>query len=552
MARFRTPNFHNARLSVAQSLIRELVAKRASGAAASGLFPNHPILQAASHVLQRVDRGEITDAQTADAAYKAHRATQTAQGVTVASTIMDEISSVIGKIESVFHTAESLVITAATCADLAARYAIAWAMNDAAKMTEIRSEWTDSGCDLTGWATAVETYLESYGSHHQPFYNPPANAQGQDQPPFITPGTFALPPAAGGTLRVGVLGDWGTGEQEAIAVLDQLMRCSPDVIIHVGDVYYAGTADEQTTQFLDPVKAARAKHGRNIPVYTLPGNHDYYCGGAPFYAVIPQLNEGVPAGSTQTHSFWALANERWQLQGMDTGYHDSDLFEVAEDTTHLRDDEAAWHLERTADAARNGRTVILFSHHQLVSAFEKIGGVWTNPRLEANLASWQQAGASPLDPAGRIVAWFWGHEHVLEVYEPYHPTGSRFAPVLGRCVGNSAFPVFTDSSGYTRDPAGFATLPESSSPGGAIPFPNDFVQSQPDDLVWASGYALLDLPATGDATACYYQVQFNGDVSAATSQLLWKEPIPAASPAPNTGSGTGLSGEPASRAGTAD
>lgn len=517
MARFRTPNFHNARFSVAQSLVRELVAKRTGAAASSGLFPVHPVVQAVSHVLKRVEACELTDAHAADRAYKHHRATQAAQGVSVTS--VGGGTSLIGKIEAAIHTIEAVFETAETCADLAARYAIAWAMKDTAKMTEIKSEWEFSPCNLAGWFKAVEAYLAYYGDHSEPFYNPPLNAQGQGQAPFVTPGTFALPPAAqGGALRVGVLGDWGTGEQEAAAVLDQLMRHRPDVIVHVGDVYYAGTQDEQKTNFLDLINAARAQHGLNVPVYTLPGNHDYYCGGKPFFDMIPELNAGVPNASTQAHSFWALVNERWQLQGMDTGYHDSDLFTVSEDNTHLREDEAAWHLQQLGD--HSGRTVILFSHHQLVSAFEQIGGAWTNPKLATNLAEWQEAGA-------RIVAWLWGHEHVLEVYEPYRVSEDpRFGPVLGRCVGNGAFPVFTDSSDYAANPDGYKPLPAQSSPEGGITFPNDYVQSQADDLVWASGYAVLDLPGEGDATAWYYQVKFYGDVAAAQSELLWKDSIP--------------------------
>lgn len=519
MARFRTPNFHNARFSVAQSLVRELVAKRTGHAAPSGLFPVHPIVQAVGTVLTRVEQCELPNAHAADVAYKHHRAIQAAQGVSVPS--VGGGTSLIGKIEAVIHTIEAVFETAEVCADLAARYAIAWAMNDAAKMAEIRSEWEFSPCDLAGWLKAVDAWLEHYGSGKPPFYNPPLNAEGENQAPFATPGTFALPPGAEeGRLRVGVLGDWGTGEQEAAAVLDQLMRHCPDVIVHVGDVYYAGTHDEQKSNFLDLINAARAQHGNNLPVYTLPGNHDYYCGGKPFYDVIQELNAGVPGASRQTHSFWALVNERWQLEGMDTGYHDSDLFEVTEDKTHLRADEAAWHLQQLGGSS--GRTVILFSHHQLVSAFEKIGGRWSNPRLATNLAEWQEAGA-------RIVAWLWGHEHILEVYEPYRVSeGKPFAPVLGRCIGNSAFPVFADASDYTANPEGYKPLPAQSSPGGGITFPQGYVQTQADDQVWASGYAVLDLPGAGDATAWYYQVKFYGDVAAAQSELLWKDSIPGA------------------------
>jgi hypothetical protein len=529
MARFRTPNFHNARLSVAQSIIREVLVKRTPGARPSGLFPAHPIMHAASHVLHRIHCGEITDARTADNAYQHRRATQKAQGTptpSITSSIAHEAESVLGKIEAVVEKIEAVLVAAEPCVDLAARYVIAWAMDDTAMMTEIKSEWEKNTCNVFGWLEAVESWLKYYWKGAAPQYNPPTNAAGQDQPPYTSPGTFPLPPAASGdTLVVGILGDWGTGEQEAVAVLDQLMRQKPDLLIHVGDVYYAGTPDEQKSNFLDLVNAARAQYGLNIPVYTLPGNHDYYSGGAGFYATLQQLNAGVPNASTQAHSFWALANDQWQLEGMDTGYYDSDLLEVAQDNTHLRDDEVEWHRQQIAGSG--GRKVILFSHHQLVSAFEQIGGAWQNPQLAASLAIWQgiQLQASPPGNPS-IVAWFWGHEHVLEVYEPYQAAGSSFPPLVGRCVGNSAFPVFTDTADYTAQPGGFPLLPAQSSPGGGISFPKHYVQSQPDDLVWASGYAVLELPSSGAATASYYQVQFNGNVSQATSQLLWKDTIP--------------------------
>ena len=485
MPRFRTPNFHDARLSVAQSCIREHVAKRTPGAPASGLFAGHPLVQAAGAVLERVHRGEIRDSGTALDAYATRRAAQVAQGTAVA--LPQGVAE--------------------RCADLLVSYVIAWAMDDTYRMNQVRGEWQDNDCDVLGWMQAVDDWLAYYWDGAEPRYVPPAD--GGPQP-------FALPPAApsDGTLRVGILGDWGTGEDEARAVLDQLMRQAPDVVVHVGDVYYAGTEDEQQNNFLGPLADARRAHGRDVPVYALPGNHDYYSGGAGFYGMLARLNQGVPNASVQANSFFCLRNDAWQLQGMDTGYNDSDLLRVAEDITWLRDDEAAWHAQQLASAG--GRRVILLSHHQLFSAFEQIGGAWQNPYLTGSLAAWMGA-----DPAPDVAAWLWGHEHVLQVYQV---PGSL--PVLGRCVGNGAFPVFTDS-GYTPGTTTIPLQPATSSPDGCIPFPHGFVQSQPDDLVWASGYTVLELGADGTGTASYYQVQFNGDVSAATSQLLWTEPIPA-------------------------
>ena len=481
MPRFRTPNFHDARLSVAQSCIRELVAKRTPGAPAGGLFANHPMMQAVGAVLERVDRGEISDAGAAIADYRARRAAQTAEGMAL---VPPEGG-------------------AADCADLLGEYILAWVSGNTEWMDRIRSEWIDSPCNATGWLQAVEAWVAYYWDGAEPKYVPPAS--GGPQP-------FALPPGdAGGTLRVGILGDWGTGEPEALAVLDQLMQLKPHLIIHVGDVYYAGTEDEQNTNFLAPIADARRKYGRNVPVYALPGNHDYYSGGAGFYGMLARLNQGVPNASVQANSFFCLRNAAWQLQGMDTGYNDSDLLRVAEDNTHLRADEAAWHRTQLAYAGR--RQVILFSHHQLYSAFEQIGGLWQNPSLTANLADWRRAS----NPPPNIAAWLWGHEHVLQVYQV-----PGTLPVLGRCVGNGAFPVFTDSSGYTPGTRSIPLQPATHSPDGSIRFPNGFVQSQPDDRVWASGYTVLNLGADGSAKVLYYQVQVGNDGSA-TSQVLWTE-----------------------------
>lgn len=485
MPRVPIPNFHHARLSIAQSCLREFIGMRAPQAPPSGLFPNHPILQAASAVLARVHQAEVQDAQIALSAYDARRQEQSAQGMLVAAPLE----------------------TPRDCLDIGARYIIAWAMDDKDTMARLSSEWTDSPCDVDGWLSAIADWLDAYALGDPPKYNPPT-ADG--------PGHFDLPaPASGGALRVGVLGDWGTGESEAVAVLAQLMAQKPDVIIHVGDVYYAGTASEQQNHFLALIQSARAASGLAIPVYTLPGNHDYYSGGGPFYDMIPALNAGIPGASIQENSFWCLRNDAWQLQGMDTGYHDSDIFEVGQDTTHLRDDEAAWHQEKLAGAA--GRQVILFSHHQLFSAFEQIGGAWSNPSLLANLQAWQAA--SPFS----LAAWFWGHEHLLEVYQT---PGSL--PVLGRCVGNGAFPTFINTGAYQPNPAGAPMQPVASTPGGT-PFPNGFVQTEPDDLVWACGFATLELENDGTGTAKYFQVTFDGDMSTATTQLLYQEPLPAAS-----------------------
>jgi hypothetical protein len=79
-------------------------------------------------------------------------------------------------------------------------------------------------------------------------------------------------------------------------------------------------------------------------------------------------------------------------------------------------------LGRILKTAGN-RKVVLFSHHQPFTLLDNNGG--------GNLL---QTLSEFLD-AGKIFAWYWGHEHRCLLYDS-HPQ-YKFS---GRCVGHSGFP----------------------------------------------------------------------------------------------------------------
>ena len=61
-----------------------------------------------------------------------------------------------------------------------------------------------------------------------------------------TPATISV---TGDTVKIAVIGDWGTGDwtdgsliSPALEVMTQVKSLAPDYTIHLGDVYYAGTA----------------------------------------------------------------------------------------------------------------------------------------------------------------------------------------------------------------------------------------------------------------------------------------------------------------------
>jgi hypothetical protein len=264
--------------------------------------------------------------------------------------------------------------------------------------------------------------------------------------------------------RIAILGDWGTGQDDARALLEAIAQKDPDIVIHLGDIYYSGTEFEMQNYFLniwdDVLDLSTTR------TFTLAGNHDMYCGGGPYYELIDKL--GQPA------SYFCLRNDDWQFVALDTGLHDVDA--LAAKPTYLEDTEVQW-LKDKIDTAGERKTVLL-SHHQLFTAFESIGDGFVNDRLNAQVG--------PVLP--KVTAWFWGHEHNQVIYKPYQG-------VLGRCIGHGAYPV-----GITE----IAAQPAHAE----VPIQN--VRLSKGASFYSHGYVIMDLNGP-EAQVSYYQDSDPGD-----------------------------------------
>ncbi len=302
----------------------------------------------------------------------------------------------------------------------------------------------------------------------------------------ISPVPIALrSPVAGSPVKVGVIGDWGTGTQTAITLLEQLAALQPDVLIHLGDIYYSGTPTECRDNFRVIIDRVFNRNVTPIPVFTLSGNHDMYSGGEGYYGLLQNLN---PPQTRQTASFFCLRDPAniWQFIGMDTGLHDDDPFNVDTVLTFLEPDEEAWIIDRLAEFS--GRTILL-SHHQLFSALSQIGPRAAdgslnpvNPNLAKSFGKFKAAAKQ------EIAAWFWGHEHAFTVYQRYADLAR------GRCLGHGAIPVQANAS---------ANIPVTGL-AGAPPFENIVLPVTPAG-VYATGFAVLTLDANAGCQADYYQ-----------------------------------------------
>lgn len=241
--------------------------------------------------------------------------------------------------------------------------------------------------DILGWAKSLFTWVKKLKPHKWQIA-PPAPDQ--------------LP----NSLRIAILGDWGTGLYGAPECARNIENDPNDygLLLHLGDVYYSGTDKEVLDRFLNlwPKKPNAVNRACN-------SNHEMYTGG---YAYFDQTLRKFK----QPASYFALQNDHWLLVGLDSAYKEWELV----------NDQVGWLRMLLANAG--DRRVILFSHHQLFSWMET-----PKSKLQSELGEFLTN--------KKIFAWYWGHEHRCMIYDR-HPVWD----INGRCVGHSGYPYFTDKN----------------------------------------------------------------------------------------------------------
>lgn len=218
--------------------------------------------------------------------------------------------------------------------------------------------------------------------------------------------------------RIGLIGDWGTGTEDARYLFKDMMRRGInssgkqeiEAIIHLGDIYQAGSAFECAQNFLDPIEEIfEEENWDRVPILTIPGNHEYYLLGQGYFPLIDVLNHDL-SGWKQEASYFCLRSSQgnWQFLGADTG-----LGCIAHPLEPgLEPSEVAWHQDKLNGFG--GRTVFL-THHQFVSAYSALNSALDkdDDRKYYNKRLLSQMGAS----LSSIQLWLWGHDHWFLPYK---------------------------------------------------------------------------------------------------------------------------------------
>jgi hypothetical protein len=215
-----------------------------------------------------------------------------------------------------------------------------------------------------------------------------------------------------GHARLVLVGDWGSGLPHARNVADLMaqevaagLEQARDVhVIHLGDVYFAGEAEEYRANVLAdgwwPVTPTQAQAGAGS--WSLAGNHDLYGGARAYFTVLlgdPRFAQQRSADGQPT-SWFRLRSPSWQIVGLDSSWND-DPFERGQ-TGLLADPQGAQVDEWLGEDDDRRRLVL--SHHQFMTVYDpRLSGVTSLPPLLEHL--------TPHVDRGAITAWVWGHEH---------------------------------------------------------------------------------------------------------------------------------------------
>ena len=289
------------------------------------------------------------------------------------------------------------------------------------------------------------------------------------------------------TARIIVVGDWGTGTGPALAVADQMRRRIETAgdrevhVVHLGDVYYAGTRWEARHRFLAhwPVDLGDAAR---IGSWCLNGNHDMYSAGEGLFDVILTDDRFARQRSEddQVTSEFHLRNEHWDVVGLDTSWK-FHLRDVRGGAGHLQRQQRRWVADRLGGSTRRR---MLLTHHQ---PFTRRAAGDAGVVEVGNLL----AVTDDLRRTPGVDAWFWGHEHRLFAY------GARSGIGYATCMGHGA--VLEELGADVAGP-------------GEAEFRATFRDSDGDE--WRTpGFTVVDLDGAA-ATVSYVDMDGN----------LWREP----------------------------
>lgn len=290
-----------------------------------------------------------------------------------------------------------------------------------------------------------------------------------------------LTPGNDGKIRLGIVGDWGTGAYgqnagPAVAVIKQLANQNCDYLFHLGDVYYAGTGaapyyppNEEINNFTN----WWPQNSKPNCSFTLNSNHEMYAGGNGYFPLA--LGNSQFSHQNQT-SYFALTFGNWVILGLDSAYN-APLNSLYLNGA-LSDQQIAWLKQGAGIGGFVGKKILVLTHHE----GQDIQG--------ANLTPLNSQIISAIGRAPDV--WYWGHLHNGIAYSTKSAAGAQ--GTKARCIGHSAIPFgiasgLLDSSGNLIPTVDYSARTPSPVGGKQV----------------LNGFAILELSENGGIAEAFYE-----------------------------------------------
>lgn len=278
-------------------------------------------------------------------------------------------------------------------------------------------------------------------------------------------------------VRIAVVGDWGTGaysDNPAIQVMNQINALKPDYIVHLGDVYYAGTNDffpppgEEVANYLElwPSTVTQAA-GTS---FMLNSNHEMYSGATGYFDALGDKR----FQAQQNTSYFALKYAGWTIVGLDSAYYDTSLM-FMDGSIEKGDPNQTQPNWVKALGLDSNKTIVMTHHNGLSYDGTSETGLWA----EIN----QALGGDP-------AAWYWGHVHDGIAYKSPTITGRN---TIARCVGHGAFPYANAWGMNAANPTQYEYYAHTPNP------------AEPPRVF--NGFMMMTISASGQITEEWYEQQ---------------------------------------------
>ena len=327
-----------------------------------------------------------------------------------------------------------------------------------------------------GWLLAPIEYLYHFAmKSYSPF-------------PQVPPPPITLTGASSSQVTIALVGDWGTGNYPtgpAATVIQSIAALKPDYIIHLGDVYYTGLADEEQNNLLG--LWAPGYTGKSL---TLNSNHEMYDGAFGYFGTALAKNPMFSLQKQSSYFVLQYGNPQqsggpWSIIGLDSAYWSTSPFimvgSIQESSSSAPGANAQpKFLQGLVANGLSPKNAIVLTHHNPLSTD---GSTMVTDSLGNHL--WAQVTTAL---SGAPAAWYWGHVHNGIVYPNPTATGDSF---YGRCVGHGAIPM-GNAWGLEAAPASQVQC-YANAPSSGVP------------LRVMNGFALLTITTTGQVTETFYQ-----------------------------------------------